>query len=171
MGATRVIAAAADSGPLIHLSEIGCIQLLQTFDPLHIPDGVWSETVDQNRVPREALQSLSTIQRHTLSQPELEKFVQENGLLNLQLGERECLFLCKYIGIHTLLTDDLAVREVAKQRNLIPVGSLGIIVKAYRLGHISLDDAEHYLEELFDTSSLYVTRAIVEIAIESLRNV
>ena len=117
------------------------------------------------------MQSFSSIQRHTLSHLELEKFVQENALQHLQMGELECLFLCEYTGIQMLLTDDLAVREVAKQRKLIPVGSLGIIVNAYRLGQISLEDAEHYLNELFDTSSFYITRAIVEIAIESLRNV
>jgi predicted nucleic acid-binding protein len=143
---------------------------MQIFDPLYISDGVWSETVNQGRVPREALQTFNWIQRHALSLPELDKFVQDNGLQNLQLGELECLFLCENTGIQTLLTDDLAVREVAKKRNLIPVGSLGIIVRAYRLGHVTLEDAEQYLNELFDTSSLYVTRAIVEIAIESLRN-
>ena len=36
--------AVADAGPLIHLSEIGCLSLLRIFDRLSIPDAVWFVT-------------------------------------------------------------------------------------------------------------------------------
>ena len=49
------------------------------------------------------------------------------------------------------------------------MGSVGIVVRAYRLGHIWLVDAERYLNALYDTSSLFVTRVIVDLAIEQLR--
>jgi hypothetical protein len=45
---------------------------------------------------------------------------------------------------------------------------LGIIVRAYRLGQLSLADAERHLNDLDVVSSLFVTRAIVELAIEQL---
>ncbi|HAZ31440.1 MAG TPA: hypothetical protein DCY61_01865 [Dehalococcoidia bacterium] len=67
-----------------------------------------------------------------------------------------------------LLTDDLAVRAAAKRLSLIPVGSLGIVVRAYRAGHISLSEAERRIAELYDVSSLFATRAIVELAVERL---
>ena len=67
------------------------------------------------------------------------------------------------------MTDDLSVREAAKQLSLAPVGSLGIVVRAYRVRHISLADAERYLNAFYDTSSLFVTRVIVDLAIEQLR--
>ena len=66
------------------------------------------------------------------------------------------------------MTDDMAVREETYRLNLIPIGSLGIVVKAYRLGHIPLNKAKQYIVSLYDISSLFVTRAIVEIAIEQL---
>ncbi|MDL1969288.1 MAG: hypothetical protein LWW97_12310, partial [Deltaproteobacteria bacterium] len=81
-----------------------------------------------------------------------------------------CLYVCKETGVSVLLTDDLAVREAAKRMNLKPVGSLGIVVKACRTGDISLVDAEGYITDLYDVSSLFVARAIVEIAIEQLRD-
>ncbi len=37
------LAAVADAGPLIHLSEIGGMDLLAQFEPLYIPDTVWEE--------------------------------------------------------------------------------------------------------------------------------
>jgi predicted nucleic acid-binding protein len=87
----------------------------------------------------------------------------------LQTGDVESLCLCQHLQVSTLLTDDLSVREAAKQLSLTPVGSLGIVVRAYRVGHISLADAERYLNALYDISSLFVTRVIVDLAIEQLR--
>jgi len=37
------LAAVADTGPLIHLTEIDCLHLLSIFEELHIPEGVWQE--------------------------------------------------------------------------------------------------------------------------------
>jgi predicted nucleic acid-binding protein len=71
--------------------------------------------------------------------------------------------------VTVLLTDDLAVREAAKRLRLTPVGSLGVIVRAYRVGQLSLADAERHLTDLYAVSSLFVTQAIVELAIEQLR--
>ncbi len=50
MGNGPVNVAVADAGPLIHLGEIGCLDFLQVFELLHIPDAVWQETVHLGRV-------------------------------------------------------------------------------------------------------------------------
>jgi predicted nucleic acid-binding protein len=168
VGHGSISAAVSDAGPIIHLFEIGCLGHLRIFDTLHIPDAVWSEAVGQNRVPQDDVLGMNTVQRHTLSRSEVTRFIQENGLEHLHDGERECLYLCQQTGVTTLLTDDLSVREAAKHLGLTPVGSLGIVVRAYHLGHISLTDAKRHLADLYDVSSLFVTRAIVELAIERL---
>lgn len=168
MGHGNVSAAVSDAGPIIHLSETGCLVHLRIFDALHIPDAVWSETVGQDRVPQADILGMDTVQRHTLSRLEVTQFIQKNGLEHLHDGEQECLCLCQQTGVTTLLTDDLSVRDAAKPLNLTPVGSLGIVVKAYHLGRISLADAKRHLADLYDVSSLFVTRAIVELAIERL---
>jgi predicted nucleic acid-binding protein len=56
-------------------------------------------------------------------------------LERLHAGEQECLFLCQHVRVSVPLTDDLAVREAAKHLHLTRVGSLGAIVRAYRVGH------------------------------------
>lgn len=168
MGSREVNVAVADAGPLIHLNEIGCFSLLRIFETLHIPDAVWSETVGQARVSQADVSGLGNVQRHSLSQEEVTQFIQKNGLEDLHAGERECLYLCQRVGVPILLTDDLAVREAAKRLKLTPVGSLGIVVRAYQLGRISLTDAERHIADLYDVSTLFVTRTIVELAIEQL---
>jgi len=161
--------AVADSGPLIHLAEIGCLQLLSIFDILHVPHAVWLETVEQERLSERDLSAATNIQRYALPHSEVDQFVEDNKITELHAGERECLFLCRTKSIAILLTDDMAVRDAAKRLDLIPVGSLGVIVKVYERGQISLEDAEDYIGNLYSISSLFVTRTIADLAIEKLR--
>jgi predicted nucleic acid-binding protein len=162
--------AAVDAGPLIHLSEIGCLRLLNSFDVLHVPDAVWLETVGQGRISQTDLPNLKNIQRHSLIESEVEQFVKENNLSELHAGEQECLLVCMSKGISILLTDDMAVRDAARDLHMVPVGSLGIVVLAFKRGEVTLQEAEGYIADLYDVSSLFVTRAIAESAIEQLRS-
>jgi predicted nucleic acid-binding protein len=41
VGSGRLVAV-ADTGPLIHLAEIGCLPLLTIFEELHIPEAISS---------------------------------------------------------------------------------------------------------------------------------
>ena len=169
MGAGQLKKAVADSGPLIHLSEIGCLQLLNLFDTLHIPHAVWLETVEQDRLYDRELFAATNIQRYKLSHSQVDQFVKKYEITDLHSGEQECLFLAREKSIAILLTDDMAVRDAAKRFGLIPVGSLGVVVKAYEQGQISLEDAEQYIGNLYSVSSLFVTPAIADLAIEKLR--
>lgn len=169
MGAEKLKAAVVDAGPLIHLFEIDCIHLLNNFPIFHIPDAVWREAVAHNRLPENSITAIPGCQRHAIPSHAIAKFKNENHLEELHDGEQECLYLCRQMNISILLTDDLAVRDAAKRLNVTPVGSLGIIVKAYQLGRIAIEDAELHLGALYDISSLFVTREIVDLAIEQLR--
>jgi len=157
-----------DAGPLIHLAEIDGLSLLTIFERLHLPKAVWLETVVKQRVSADDLLRLGNLQTHTLFQAEVTQFCQQHSLTNLHIGEKECFYLCAWLKVPTLLTDDLAARNAAKSLNLTPVGSLGIVVNAYQRGHISLAEAERYLIDLYGVSSLYVTKAIVQLAIKQL---
>jgi hypothetical protein len=50
-----------------------------------------------------------------------------------------------------------------------PVGSLGVIVRAYYLGRLSQSEAEEAVERLYSVSTLFVSRTIVDLAIAQLR--
>lgn len=71
--------------------------------------------------------------------------------------------------MEVLIPDDLAVRQVAKALELTPIGSLGVIVKAHRSGRITRDEAQFHLRRLAVVSSLFVTPAIVDLAIDRLQ--
>ncbi len=167
MGRGR-LTAVTDAGPLIHLTEIGCLHILSIFRDLHVPDAVWAETVECGRTSGEDLLKSSKVKRHTVPQEDITGFIEKNNLKDLHSGECECLYLSRQIDVTILLTDDLAVREAAKHLKLVPVGSLGMVARAYRLGKISMADAQRHILDLYEVSSLFVTRVIVEMAIDRL---
>lgn len=74
------------------------------------------------------------------------------------------------ILLRSTLTDDLAVRDAAKRMNIRPVGSLGIVVRAYNNQLIEIEEAEALLRKLHERSSLFVTSAVVELALRQLQS-
>lgn len=168
MGNGQLNQAVSDSGPLIHLGELNCLAFLKIFDAIHVPQAVWNETIELKRISKEDL-SVASIHRQTLAQTEVIQFVTRNKMVDLHSGEQECLLLCRQKNIDTLLTDDLAVRDAAKRLNLTPVGSMGIVIRAYRDKMISFQDAKRCIRDLHSVSSLFVTSAVADLAIEQLR--
>jgi len=72
------------------------------------------------------------------------------------------------LRIEVLLTDDLAARTAAQRLAIRPVGSLGVVVRAFREERLSHQEAESLLRRLHSGTSLFVTSALVEIAIQHL---
>jgi len=169
VGTGEIKPAVTDSGPLIHLSEISQLQILTMFPAIYIPDAVWEETVSKGRIDSNSLQPLSNVHRQSFPGNKIQKFAKAHGITSLDAGEKACLALCKHLNCSLLLTDDLAARKHAKRLKITPVGSLGIIVKAYAQDIIRKDKAENLLWKLHDVTSLYVTPAIVELAIGKIR--
>lgn len=169
MGSGKLKAAVTDSGPLIHLSEIGCLPFLFIFDSLYIPHAVLLETVGRNRMTEKDLLSQTHAQKLSAAPSKIEQFVKDNNLTELHAGEQECLFHCRQKKIGTLLTDDMAVRNAARLLNLVPVGSLGIVIAAFKREIVSSHEAERHIANLYDVSSLFVTRDMVGLAIHELR--
>jgi predicted nucleic acid-binding protein len=132
--------AVADAGPLIHLYEVGRLWVLKVFSALHIPDGVWKEVVGASLVPEDAIVPAMPLSRHPVTAAEIPQHVSPADRHQLQQGELEALTLCRLLDVPLLLTDDLAARTAAQRMRIRPVGSVGIVVKAYHSSLISLRD-------------------------------
>jgi len=133
-----------------------------------VADAVWKEVTAPRRLRDSDIRALGNVRRHAVK-TSIVGFVSENSLDVLQVGECEALWLARELRVGLVLTDDLAAREAAKALQIRPVGSLGIVARAYLQGLISLDLAERYMLDLYERSSLFVTTAIVEVAIADLR--
>jgi len=169
VGPGQDLFAVADAGPLIHLNQIDQLPLLGVFSRVDIPGAVWAETVGAGRVAQRDLENAVPIRRREIDAPALQQFVQQFGPFPLHPGEMEALVLCRQLGAALLLVDDLAAREAAQRQGVRPVGSLGVVVRAYHAGRIPLARAEDCIQRLYRVSSLFVTQAIADLAIEQLR--
>ena len=119
-----------DAGPLIHLDELGCVDLLGDFAEVVVPETVWQE-----------------VQRHrpvVLAHPPanwrridcpIDEIVQATAMLfSLQRGEQEALCAARTYPDAVLLTDDSAARLAAKMLRIRAHGTIGILLRSLRRG-------------------------------------
>ncbi len=151
--------AASDAGPIIHLNEIGCLDVLKLFDVV-IPLEVESEV--QN------IEIVFQVKTQRLTKKEKNRAAMLIRKYGIDLGESAAIALAEHSGIKLFFTDDLDARLVAKQFNLEPHGSVGILLRAFREGLLTRKNVEKKIEELEAASSLFITHDLVRKAIREI---
>ena len=156
-----------DAGPLIHLDEMGCLELLFDFDEVLVPDEVWQE-VNNNR-------------KQALDHPELKKTHINNKTFDVQInimikafsldkGESDALTLFKEYPYAIFLTDDSAARFAATQLGIKVHGTIGIIIRAIRQNIYSPKKVISILREIPDKSTLYIRKGLLDKIIEQIKS-
>lgn len=128
MGKTRTFVV-ADAGPIIHLDELGCLDILQDFEQVSVPEAVWLEIRHHRPQALNAFAALLVrVSPGTLS-PLVTALT---PLYTLHHGEQEALHCCMESRDSLLLTDDTAARLAAKALGIAAHGTLGLLVRAIR---------------------------------------
>jgi len=144
----------SNSSPLIFLSKIQHISLLQKcFGQVFVPQAVVQE-----------------VGFPLLSSPYLEvEEVDETGqsfvteeIGRLHRGELETLWLAKTLDADVVLLDDRRARMKAETLGLKPLGTLGVLVYAHKLGVLNLTEARQAVASLQTEADMYVSRHIVQ---------
>ena len=129
MATTKQALVVADAGVLIHLDELGALDVLRDYDSVFVPNAVWEEV--QHHRPQ-ALQRENVRLIRYPAMPYSLKVNAMSALFTLHHGECEALTLCLTHAINTLLTDDTAARLAAKNLNINAHGTLGLLIRAVR---------------------------------------
>ncbi len=142
--------AVTNSGPLIVMAKINHLHLLPVlYGEVIIPPAVYHEVVVVGQArgysDAAALQAFLDSRGWQSSQPP-EMPSQLTGEARLGKGEREAIALALQHQ-SLLLVDEVYARSVATRLGIETVGSLGILVEAYRKGNL----APEVLEELLLT--------------------
>jgi predicted nucleic acid-binding protein len=153
--------AVCDAGPLIHLAEISRSSLLAQFSPLFVPVSVVKEV--RGFVPR-----LPVVRKVAVTQAQRQHALARSRVA-LHAGELDCLAVCLRRPRLVFLTDDWDARDAATRMGIETHGSVGIIVRACRVGLLDGEQAEATLRMLNSVSSLFIASEIIELAIEQLR--
>lgn len=157
----------SDAGPIIHLSEIGMSRCFSIFETVYVPRDVYHEVkVCQLPGNREIESDIFEIVDLDSKQKDRSEYYSNKYEISAEDGT--VIALAEDLEINLVLTDDLDVRDVLKSRGFKPVGSLGVLLRAYREGLITFHEAIQSLDDLLETSTLYITSRIIENAKHSL---
>lgn len=121
--------------PRVIISDTSCFIILSKIDKLDILKQVYGVVTTTVDIANEYGESL----------PEWVRVIEVNdkhrqALLEMQIdkGESSAIALALEISNSSLILDDYKARKVADQLKIPFTGTIGIIIKAKRLGYISL---------------------------------
>lgn len=148
--------ALCDTGPLLHLHEIFGLAALGVFETLLIPRQVAQE-LDSFELALEALFPEEDSQPSIELPPKVDWKPIHQSFPELSPGDAEVLATGRKLGFrHPILTDDLTLRRRIEQEGGLAVGSLGILLRNYRVGRYDLDQLEDMVQRLMDASTLHM---------------
>jgi predicted nucleic acid-binding protein len=158
--------AICDAGPLIHLAEIGCLDLLRDFQAVLIPEQV-REEVARHRPDALAASVLSVryVPVEVSADPHFKALVKA---FSLDSGEQAALSLMVHDPKALLLTDDAAARLAAKALGLRSQGSLGVLLRAMRLGRRTKATVLAALRDIPSRSTLHIRANLLNDVIEEV---
>ncbi len=119
----------SDSGPLIHLSRVNRLDILQVFfKEIYIPEAVYQEltSIEEDLPGSSEIKTFDWIKNKSVDKNTAKQILMEY----LDEGESEAILLAKDLDADLLLIDDLAGRRTATTHGLKVMGTLGILDKA-----------------------------------------
>ncbi len=157
--------AVLDAGPLIHLSELGALDVLGDFEVLYIPPVVWEEVIHHQ--PDAAIHADLSLER--VEAPIVDsKLATFAKMFSLDPGELQSLAVMADYPDALFLTDDSAARLVAEEFGYKVHGTLGLLVRAVRKGHRSPKEILAVLRDLQKKSSLHIRSSLLSDVIRKL---
>lgn len=156
-----------DAGPLIHLDELSCLDLLSDFAALLVPETVWGEVEHHRPGGLKGTRFMRISAGEGPASPNLAATIRAFGL---DAGEREALLLLLSRPGSVFLTDDAAARLAARSLGFRAHGSLGILLRAIRRGQRTREEVLALLREIPKRSSLHVRSRLLQDIIEEVEH-
>ena len=124
-----------NSTPIIALSKVGRLGLLQQmYGEIIIPYAVYQEVTEKNDAAVRAIKDNASWMHIVRIYDQADRKMYK---ARLHEGEVEVMILAQEIHADLVIIDDLAARKTAEYLDLTLTGTIGILVKAKRLGLIS----------------------------------
>ena len=156
--------AVSNTRPIIHLTEINLIKILNIFQNITIPEEVKKELI-KNNVPIPKRIKITKLKPESKDKTKIL-----TNEYNLDLGEAEAISLALQEKVDYFLTDDLDARQIAKEFKLETHGTIGIILRAFKEKIISKEKTIEKIKELKTNSSLFITQDLISEVVESVKN-
>jgi predicted nucleic acid-binding protein len=133
-----VAEAISDTGPILHLHEVGRLDSLRVFTRLIVPNLVADELRSYGLdCPRLAAQGVN-IARVSVRETHRAQVETANREVTLQPADLEVFTLAYEDGFQKpVLTDDLRLRQYLEAHGAVVTGTVGVLVRAYQSVHSS----------------------------------
>lgn len=151
-----------DTGPLLHLHEANVFFCLEIVKKKYITFEIEQELRNYSVPHIKEISILSLRPQYK----NIAKFFCEQYTLGL--GEATAIALAQQEKIPYFFTDDLEAREVGVRFKLEVHGTLGILLRAYREGIITKEQAISIVRNLGKTSSLFLTNDLLNYIIQEI---
>jgi len=155
-----------DAGPIIHLDELACLDLLENFSKIIIPTTVWQE-IEKHRP-----QAIPYCERFAQKTNHKDKLTAELNsivkLFSLHAGEIQALNIAQDYKADLILTDDTAARLAAGSIKIDVHGTLGILLRAIRLQQKTPLEVVTILKSIPEISSLHIKRSLLQNIIDQV---
>ena len=159
MAATEIVAV-LDAGPLIHLDELGRIDLLGDFGALLVPQPVLDEALRHR--PQLQMSVLANLEIISVPPPLTGDLLRLADELALHAGERAALAVLRARGGQFLLSDDGAARSVALAAGFQTHGTIGLILRSCRRGKLAKVEMLQLLGALPTRTTLHLRKELLD---------
>ncbi|GIV80187.1 MAG: hypothetical protein KatS3mg050_4581 [Litorilinea sp.] len=150
--------AVCDSGPLTHLWQIKMWPVFGTFETLHVAEQVSLEVSGHLDLDRMTDLASCALHIHAVSEQEVELTQRTFPLeVVLQYPDWATLTLARRLTPDLVLTDDLDLRRALEAQGQVPMGSVGLLLRAYKAGLLNTDALNRAIDALFVHSTLYLS--------------
>ena len=160
----------SDSTLLITLMKAGRLNILEgLFGEVLIPEAVYSEVTDNQafRDEAELIRNSDYIRIVRADDRERVSFLQR--VTGLDLGESEAIIYADEVNADLLLMDEAAGRRVALNMGLPMTGSVGVLIRAFRSGLITVEEAEDAFDSI-KKANRHISDRLIDDALEVIRN-
>lgn len=156
-----------DAGPVIHLDELNCLELLCDFQEIILADTVWKEV--KHHRPEALKKPDIHFMRASQGSPEGASLRTMCRVFSLDAGETEALAIIEKNPDGLFLTDDACARLVADRMGFKVHGTIGIIIRTIRRGLMQPEEVLQLLAQIPAKSSLHIKRSLLEKIIEKIK--
>lgn len=161
----------SDTTPLISLMKIGKLDLVNhLFGEVQIPNAVYEELVSNTRFPDESRQirECSFIKRVDVADVQSVKLLRRSA--GLDTGESEAIVLSDSLSVSLLLMDEAKGRQVAMQMGIRIMGTIGMLLAAYKEELLSKEEILHCIE-ILKTTGRHISERLYKQLMEKMSDI
>ena len=160
----------SDTTPLITLMKAERLSILHSlFGEVRIPEAVFSEVTGNETFKDEAeiIRNSEYIRVVKVRDQRQVEFLQR--VTGLDVGESEAIIYADETKADLLLMDEAAGRKVAQNMNLPITGSIGILIRAFKSGIITADEADDVFARI-KRANRHMSEALINKALEMIHS-